>query len=40
VLDRVDGKLAELNALRRRIVQAQDACADGHCRFNTPATAA
>jgi DNA-binding transcriptional MerR regulator len=40
VLDRVDGKLAELNALRRRIVQAQDACADGQCRFTTPATAA
>ena len=33
VLDRVDAKLAELNALRRRIVQAQDACANGQCRF-------
>ena len=39
VLDRVDAKLAELNALRRRIVQAQDACADGQCRFKTPARA-
>ena len=37
VLDRVDDKLAELNALRRRIVQAQDACANGRCRFKTPA---
>jgi DNA-binding transcriptional MerR regulator len=33
VLDRVDVKLAELNALRARIVQAQDACASGHCMF-------
>jgi DNA-binding transcriptional MerR regulator len=33
VLNRVDAKLAELNALRHRIVQAQQACADGHCRF-------
>ena len=39
VLDRVDGKLAELNALRRRLVDAQDACADGQCKFKTPATA-
>ena len=39
VLDRVDGKLADLNALRRRIVEAQDACAHGQCRFKTPATA-
>jgi DNA-binding transcriptional MerR regulator len=39
VLDRVDGKLAELNALRRRIVEAQDACADGQCRFKTTARA-
>ena len=35
VLDRVDAKLAELNALRDRIVQAQDACADGRCLFTT-----
>src|ERR687891_2253836 len=28
VLDRVDAKLAELNALRDRIVEAQDACID------------
>jgi DNA-binding transcriptional MerR regulator len=36
VLSRVDAKLAELSALRRRILQAQEACADGHCRFTTP----
>src|SRR3954469_3536304 len=35
VLDRVDTKLAELNALRGRIVEAQEACADGRCRFST-----
>ena len=35
VLDRVEAELAELNALRRRIVQAQDACADGRCMFTT-----
>jgi DNA-binding transcriptional MerR regulator len=35
-LDRVDVKLAELRALRRRIVQAQRACADGHCILTTP----
>ena len=33
VLDRVDAKLAELAALRSRIVQAQDACVSGHCMF-------
>ncbi len=33
VLARVDAKLAELSALRRRIVKAQDACASGHCKF-------
>jgi DNA-binding transcriptional MerR regulator len=33
VLDRVDAKLAELNALRSRIVQAQEACAHGDCMF-------
>jgi DNA-binding transcriptional MerR regulator len=37
VLARVDAKLAELNALRRRIVRARDACAGGHCMFTTPA---
>jgi DNA-binding transcriptional MerR regulator len=31
VLDRVDAKLAELGALRDRIVEAQQACADGNC---------
>jgi DNA-binding transcriptional MerR regulator len=33
VLERVDAKLAELNALRERIVQAQEACASGQCEF-------
>src|SRR5918995_3985562 len=33
VLDRVDAKLAELSALRTRIVQAQDARASGRCMF-------
>ena len=37
VLDRVDAKLAELDALRGRIVQAQDACAAGDCMFRTAA---
>ena len=31
VLDRVDARLAELTALRSRIVDAQDACASGNC---------
>ena len=35
VLRRVEAKLAELNALRGRILQAQDACASGHCKFAT-----
>ena len=35
VLARVDGKLAELGALRERIVHAQDACAKGDCMFTT-----
>jgi DNA-binding transcriptional MerR regulator len=33
VLERVDVKLAELEALRGRIVEARDACAEGRCRF-------
>jgi DNA-binding transcriptional MerR regulator len=33
VRDRVDAKLAELTALRRRIVEAQEACASGDCQF-------
>ena len=32
-LDRVDEKLAELMALRGRIVDAQDACENGRCLF-------
>jgi DNA-binding transcriptional MerR regulator len=39
VLDRVDAKLAELSALRGRILQAQDACAEGRCMFTTRARA-
>jgi DNA-binding transcriptional MerR regulator len=34
VLNRVDAKLAELNRLRARVVDAQDACADGRCMFS------
>ena len=34
VLDRVEAKLAELNALRGRIVQAQEACVAGRCKFS------
>jgi DNA-binding transcriptional MerR regulator len=36
-LGRVDAKLAELRALRRRIVRAQQACASGHCMLATAA---
>ena len=36
VLDRVDAKLAELTALRGRIVEAQTACEQGRCRFISP----
>jgi DNA-binding transcriptional MerR regulator len=35
VLERVDAKLAELNALRGQIVDARDACAGGRCRFTS-----
>ena len=34
VRDRVDAKLAELTALRGRIVDAQTACEQGRCRFS------
>jgi DNA-binding transcriptional MerR regulator len=36
VLDRVDAKLAELTALRSRIVDAQAECDAGRCRFSSP----
>jgi MerR family mercuric resistance operon transcriptional regulator/MerR family copper efflux transcriptional regulator len=36
VLDRVDAKLAELKALRRRVVKAQNACDSGRCMFTAP----
>jgi DNA-binding transcriptional MerR regulator len=39
VLERVDAKLAELDALRGRIVEARDACAEGRCRLTTLPTA-
>jgi DNA-binding transcriptional MerR regulator len=35
VLTRVDARLAELEALRARIVDAQDACAAGRCLFRS-----
>jgi hypothetical protein len=35
VLDRVDARLAELQALRGRIVHTQQACADGRCLFTS-----
>jgi DNA-binding transcriptional MerR regulator len=35
VLDRVDAQLAELWALRGRIVEAQAQCEAGDCRFRT-----
>ena len=34
-LDRVDARLAELTALRGRIVDARQACADGRCMFTS-----
>ena len=34
-LDRVEAKLAELNAVRARILQARDACAEGRCKLTT-----
>jgi hypothetical protein len=36
VLDRVDAKRAELDALRGRIVAARDARAAGHCVLRVP----
>jgi len=36
VLARVDAKLAELTALRRRIVQTQEACDSGSCILSSP----
>ena len=35
VLDRVDARLAELNALRDRIVETQSACDAGRCLFRS-----
>jgi len=36
VLARVEAKLAELTALRGRIVQAREACEAGCCMFTAP----
>ena len=36
VLDRVDARIAELDALRARIVFALDACDAGSCLFSRP----
>lgn len=36
VLDRVEARIAELQALRRRIRSAQEACEAGRCMFTTP----
>ena len=38
VLERVDAKLADFDALRGRIVEAREACAAGRCRFTTLTT--
>jgi DNA-binding transcriptional MerR regulator len=38
VLTRVDAKIAELTELRGRILEAQQACADGRCRFTSADT--
>ena len=38
VLERVDAKLAELDALRGRILEAREACAGGRCKFATTLT--
>jgi DNA-binding transcriptional MerR regulator len=40
VRDRVDEKIAELTALRGRIAEAQEACADGRCMFSARRTSA
>ena len=40
VLDRVDARLAELTALRGRLVEAQRACESGDCLFTTRGVAA
>ena len=34
VQERVDARIAELQALRGRIVEAQQACASGNCMFS------
>ena len=34
-LERVDARIAELQALRREIVTARAACTKGHCSFQS-----
>ena len=33
VIDRIDTKIAELQATRRDVSETMDACQQGHCRF-------
>jgi DNA-binding transcriptional MerR regulator len=36
VIDRIDTKIAELQATRRDVSEMMDACQQGHCRFTVP----
>jgi hypothetical protein len=38
VIDRIDTKIAELQATRREVSETMDACQQGHCRFGSPTT--
>ena len=38
VIDRIDNKIAELQATRQEVSETMDACKQGHCRFDSPAT--
>jgi DNA-binding transcriptional MerR regulator len=37
VIDRIDTKIAELQATRRDVSETMAACQQGHCRFASPA---
>src|SRR4029434_6015964 len=37
VIDRIDTKIAELQATRQEVSETMDACQQGHCRFSAPA---
>jgi DNA-binding transcriptional MerR regulator len=37
VIDRIDTKIAELQATRRDVSETMEACQQGHCRFSSPA---